>query len=281
MSPTPTATAWYGFTPTVSGSYQLQSTAYAAAIYTGGSLENLTEVDCGVLVFHATAGTKYYFQMVNQVGQGIISQLFVNVAPDLYVDISAYPSDPSIFDTVQFSAIAYDPAGGNITSYRWDLGDGTTGDVCCLSHRYAVDGDYLVSLRIGSADGRTKSAQRLISVRTHDVAIAKLTVPEAARAGQSRPISVGLKNERYPETVQVELFKGLPSGYYQSVGMLTQPVPVRNANRTTGFDFVYTFTPEDALIGKVTFKAVATIIGYRDAILADNEAVGSPTKVSK
>lgn len=39
-------------------------------------------------------------------------------------------------------------------------------------------------------------------------------------------------------------------------GTLTQFVPVHKSNRTTGFDFSYTFTGEDARIGKVTFKAV-------------------------
>jgi len=58
-------------------------------------------------------------------------------------------------------------------------------------------------------------------------------------------------------------------------------VPVRPSNRTTDFNFSYTFTSEDAAIGKVTFRAVASIIEARDALSADNEAISSPTKVGR
>lgn len=63
------------------------------------------------------------------------------------------------------------------------------------------------------------------------------------------------------------------------VGRLVQDVPVRSSNRTTGFNFSYTFTDEDARIGKVTFTAVATIENVRDALPADNETISLPTKV--
>jgi hypothetical protein len=51
-------------------------------------------------------------------------------------------------------------------------------------------------------------------------------------------------------------------------------------SRTTSFDFSYTFTADDAVAGKVTFKVVATIVGARDAAPADNEAIALPTKVN-
>ena len=47
------------------------------------------------------------------------------------------------------------------------------------------------------------------------------------------------------------------------------------------FGFSYTFTADDAQIGKVTFRAVAVISGARDALPADNEAIAPPTKVSR
>jgi hypothetical protein len=62
------------------------------------------------------------------------------------------------------------------------------------------------------------------------------------------------------------------------VGVLTQLVQAR-ANRTTPFEFNYTFTPEDAQVGKVSFRAVSRIVNRRDAAPLDNEATGLPTKV--
>jgi hypothetical protein len=102
----------------------------------------------------------------------------------------------------------------------------------------------------------------------------------AARAGQTRSISVGLNSKRYPETVEVDLYKSVPGGFVP-VGSLTQFVPVRPSNRTTDFGFSYTFTGADAAVGKVTFMAVATIVGARDALPADNQALSSPIKVNR
>ena len=65
------------------------------------------------------------------------------------------------------------------------------------------------------------------------------------------------------------------------VGVLTQAVPVRPANQTTPFSFNYTFTSDDATVGKVTFRAAIEINGARDALPADNEAIAAPTKVTR
>lgn len=135
-----------------------------------------------------------------------------------------------------------------------------------------------MQLTVTTWDGCTASIGGLVRVRTHDVAITKFSVPKSARAGQTRQISVGVNNRRYPENVEVVLYKSVPGGY-EWVGTLTQSVPVRPANRTTDFAFSYTFTSADARLGKVTFKAVANLVNARDALPADNEAISPPTKV--
>jgi len=181
---------------------------------------------------------------------------------------------------VQFYDNSYDPGGAGIASRAWDLGDGTTSTECCPTHRYAADGDYTVRLGITTFDGRSDSTSQIVHVATHDVSITRFSVPRSASAGQTRSVTVGVNSRRGAETVEVTLLKSVPGGY-QYVGVLTQSVPKRSANRTTDFNFSYTFTSADAQIGKVTFKAIANIIGGRDALPADNEAVSSPVKVSR
>ncbi|HEV2672689.1 MAG TPA: PKD domain-containing protein, partial [Gemmatimonadales bacterium] len=162
------------------------------------------------------------------------------------------------------------------------FGDGGSSNVQSPTHRYAADGDYQVRLTVTTFDGRSASISRVLQVRTHDVAITRFTVPNAASSGQTRNISVGVTSNRYPETVTVLLFKSVPGfGGYQQIGALEQFVALRSANRTTNFDFSYTFTSDDAVLGKVTFRAVAVIQSGRDALPADNEAIGSPTKASR
>jgi hypothetical protein len=117
-------------------------------------------------------------------------------------------------------------------------------------------------------------------VRTHDVAITRFSTPQSASVGQTRQIVVGVRNTRYPENVQVELYKVNEKNGLDWVGTSIQSVPVRSANRTTTFSFSYTFTAKDAHIGKVTFKAMAFLLDARDAWPGDNEAVAS-TRVSR
>ena len=83
-----------------------------------------------------------------------------------------------------------------------------------------------------TADGRTGSTSQVVHVETHDVAVVKIEVPKSARVGKTIRVDVRVRNTRYPETVQVDLFKSVPGGFEQ-FGSLTQSVPVRPRNQTT------------------------------------------------
>jgi hypothetical protein len=283
-------TTWYAFTSaqsqTVTARIGYAQISAAVAAYTGGGVSSLTSTGCGVfgntVTFRANAGTTYYFQVGGLFGQSGQVEFRLELTPPPTASFFEYPYDPSIFDDVQFYDNSYDPGGLGIQSRQWNFGDGAsvTTSSYSASHRYGGDGSYTVQLTVTTPDGRTGSTSQTIVVRTHDVAITKFTVPSAASSGQTRQISVGVNSKRNPETVEVQLFKSVPGGY-QLVGSLTQAVPVRPSNRTTDFNFSYTFTSVDAQIGKVTFRAVANVSGARDALPADNEAVAAPTKVGR
>lgn len=273
-------TVWYRFTPT-----QTQAVAFgvqapffdAVTVYQGTSLENLSFVRCGfggTTAFTAIAGQTYYFQVSSdQPGTAIF---FLQPPPPPQANFGTNPFDPSSFDLVQFFDQSFDPVGIGIQTQQWDFGDGATATGPFPTHRYAADGDYQVTLTVTTFDGRTGSITRTLQVRTHDVAITRFATPATGMTGKTSRISVDIKSNRYPETVQVQLFKSVPGGY-QLVSTSVQTLPTRD--RVTTLLFSYTFTPDDAVIGKVTFRAVATILGARDALPADNEAIGNPTKV--
>jgi len=281
-----TNSVWYAYTATSNDSLMVGYSNYnfspVVAVYTGSSLEQLTELGCrtwGQLTFAAQAGTTYYLQFASLSGYGGWMSFNFEVTPPPQVNFNYYPGDPSMFDTVQFYDSTWDPGGAGVQTQIWDFGDGVTAEGCCPSHRYAADGSYTVTLTVTTTDGRTGSASQTVNVMTRDVAITKFTVPKAASAGQTRQVVVSVNSRRYVEQVSVELYKSVPGGY-QWVGTLSQEVPVRPSNRTTDFNFSYTFTPSDAVLGKVTFRAIATIQNGRDALPADNEAIASPTKVN-
>jgi PKD repeat protein len=287
----PTGTVWYAFTPPVSETVSTNIQAFfgstVVAAYSGSSLSNLSELGSacfgGTLSVHLNGGTTYYFQAAGLFGgRGSLTfNLFVTPPPSASFFFS--PSDPSIFDTVQFTNNSTDPGELGFQPATWDFGDGTSVTTATnpVSHQYAKDGDYTVKLTVTTVDGRTASTSQVVSVKTHDVSIAKFLVPTAASVGQTRTITVGISNSRYPETVQVQLFKSTTIGFSSDpIGTQTQFVPVLAGGRTIAFSINYTFTSDDAALGKVSFEAVATIIGARDALPADNTAISMPTRIT-
>ena len=290
-----TRSVWYAFTPETSGSVSanIPSAAFTPvmAAYTGNAFNNLTQIGCKIynglgslLTFRANAGTTYYLQVGYyypwEQGGGSM-QFHLDVAPQPIVGIYYTPLAPSVFDTIIFYDSPFDPGQLGFQSYFWDFGDGTTSTSIDQTHQYAKDGDYTVQHSATTVDGRTASISQVVHVKTHDVAITKINAPQSASVNQTRTITVSVNSKGYAETVRVDLYKSVPGGF-EFIGSVTLTVPARSNNKTTAFNFSYTFTNADASIGKVTFKAVATIIDARDAYPADNEAVSSPpTKITK
>jgi hypothetical protein len=284
---------WYRFTPPDAGFYEVDAngsdfsdTSVSLWQAAGPGLGDLSPLDCtyfgGTILTRLEGGVTYYVQAGSAYwGNG---NLAVNVAeitpPSPEVNYYYQPDMPSIYDTVSFNASGWDPANLGIATYEWEFGDGSGATGQNVQHQYVADGDYLVQVTATTSDGRSATYSRLVPVATHDVAITKFSVPNSASAGQTRTVVVGISNWRQPETVVVELYKSVPGGW-QYVGTGQQSVPVRGGNRTTNFEFNYTFTADDAAVGKVTFRAVASVIGGQDAIPADNEAISMPVKVGR
>ncbi|HWC28412.1 MAG TPA: PKD domain-containing protein [Solirubrobacteraceae bacterium] len=277
-------TVWYAFTPSKTDSYRVSRSSWGVAplaVYTGDSLGSLEQVACASwssAIFRAQAGTTYYLQLAAGHHSSSPVHISLDAAPPAVASFFYHPSEPSSLDDVQFHGHSWDEAG--IAAWAWGFGDGATAVGCCPSHRYAADGDYRAELEITTNDGRTASTAHDVAVRTHDVAITKLSVPKSARVGQTARLSVGVSNTRYAETVEVALLRSVPGGGgFEQVGQVTQGVPVRTGGRTTSFTIGYTFGPDDATLGKVSFQAVATLVGARDAYPADNAIVALPTTV--
>jgi PKD repeat protein len=288
---TPTQTDWYSFTAPATQSI----TAYAGepgagvAVYTGDSLAALSQAGCSPdpyqpLTFRVQSGVTYYLQVGGWSGEGLgLVLLNIDAAANPVAQFWYWPDEPSALDTIAFYSNSYDPSGtAAFTSWAWDFGDGATSPDEQPSHRYAADGDYTVHLTVTTSDGRSDTTSQVLQVRTHDVAITRLAVPDSAHAGQTITINAFIQNTHYPEAVQVDLYKSdasSPGGFSQT-GSLTQPVPVKLAGQTTRFAFTYTITRNDKAAGKLTFRADATIVGHRDAAPGDNELLSAPVKIS-
>jgi PKD repeat protein len=251
-------------------------------------MDTLTQISCNYagnnLTFQAEAGTTYYFQVANLYPweQGGTMQFHLDVAPPPVAGIYFSPSDPTIFDNIQFYDQSYDPSGLGIQSFTWDFGDGTASTDANPIHRYAKEGDYTVQHTVTTTDGRTASTSQTVHVSTHDVTVTKVESPGSARTGQTQDVTVAVNNATsISETVRVDLYRSVIGGGFEWVNSLTLTVPPSKNNRSTQFLFRYTFTAVDAQIGKVIFRAVATIEGVRDAFPQDNERYSSLTIVKQ
>lgn len=283
---------WYAFTPSTSGSvsvtaFNLNGNPVLVEAYTGSSLATLTDLGCRILLynvatFHVDAGVTYYIQVaIPDFYQGGPTQVHIDVALPPVAGFFYFPNPPSSFDTIQFFDTSNDPGQAGFETYTWSFGDGGTSTEANPNHKYAADGDYLVEHSATTFDGRAASTSQVVQVRTHDVGITKVTAPNSASSRQTKLITVSVRNTRYPETVTVDLYKSAPGGDVW-VASLTLQVPISRGNKTTSFTFNYTFTAEDAQVGKVTFRAVATINGVNDAFPQDNTGISSPpTKVNR
>jgi len=273
------SSVWFVYTPPTNATVTTESDNYYSvlAVYSGTAIDQLSSIACQTyypnITFNAQAGTTYYFQLSSLYSYtGGFYPFSLQVTPPPTVSADYSPSDPSVFDNVYFSGNIFDPARLYAGTFAWNLGDGTTSTEQYLYHQYAKDGDYTASLTYITVDGRTGSGSSLIQVRTRDVAITKLTVPQTAKVQTTKEITVEVTNRRYSDNVQVQLFKGLPGGGEQQIGTLTIFVPART-NRSTLFKFSYTFTGCDAAIGKVTFRTAAALVSGHDALPADNTAI--------
>ena len=286
------ASAWYSYTPAESGTLVVSADPapdVRLAVFTGTSLEGLSELAAGAayfppLYFPAEAGTTYFIQAAKtefMFTQRPTVTVMINQPAPPTAGIWAYPWDVSTYETVQFFDSSYDPERIGFGPGQWDFGDGEVAVGCCTTHRYAADGDYTVTRVVTTLDGRTATATQQVTVRTHDVSIERIQAPNSAGVGQAKSISVKVRGGRYDETVRVDLFKSMPGGSEEWVGSETKAVPQAHGGRATGFGFTYTFTPDDRANGKVTFRAVASIVDRTDAQPADNQAIAPPTEVKR
>jgi len=108
----------------------------------------------------ATAGQHPVTLTVYDDGGAWDSQMqWVTVQPVLPVaEFTHAPTDPTVYDTVQFQDTSYDPDGGQIIAWHWTFGDGATSTLQNPTHQYLNGGTYSVTLRITDDDQQVRTS---------------------------------------------------------------------------------------------------------------------------
>ena len=79
---------------------------------------------------------------------------------------SGGPYSGVVNQSVNFDASgSYDPdEGDSITSYRWDFGDGTTGEGISAEHTYSSEGNFTVNLTVTDSNGGQKTDTTYVNI---------------------------------------------------------------------------------------------------------------------
>ena len=90
---------------------------------------------------------------------------------------------------------------GEIVSYAWDYGDGTTSDGIFGSNSYASKGMFTVTLMVTDDEGATASDTLLVTIENEDPYLYQFIVPERALPGVALGMSAGLQDPGGLDTV--------------------------------------------------------------------------------
>ena len=281
-----TRSLWYRYTPDRAGIFAVQvtqrSNLAAVTVYRGTALDALSELDCqnsshDPVVFAATPGETYHVRVSNGIYGAAPLTLRLDEAPRITPAASwILPQAPGVFDEVRFGIDSGDPAGRWLAGGEVLFGDGTSAPIAAVPgqaevrHRYAADGAYQVTITGHTADGRTGSSTLTVKVETHDVTVANVKAPATAKVGETGQVEVSVTGTRYAEDVVVELLRRRADGYHDVVGTVRRHVA---EDGTEVVPFTYTYSADDAVLGKATLKARVRLDGREDNNPADNERV--------
>jgi len=184
-----------------------------------------------------------------------------------YASFTYSPPSPSVGELVTFDASnSYDP-DGQIVSYIWNYGDGTTGSGKITQHIYNASGSYSVILRVTDDDGLNGTTTQYIyvmpSMLVHDIAITNVEAfPTKVMPGDPTTISVTVENQgHFKETFSVIVF------YDDAIAAPQQTVAELVAKASTTLNFTWDTT--GIPIGNYVIKAQASIV-FGEGDIGDN-----------
>ena len=81
-----------------------------------------------------------------------------------FLKTSVWERYPAVDEAVSFDVSLSKDTDGDIVSYIWDFGDGTTSSGMMITHTYSTVGDYTVNLTVIDNDGATDSITKTLKV---------------------------------------------------------------------------------------------------------------------
>ena len=147
-------------------------------------------------------GTAYYF---GEASESKVATLSTNTPPEVKMVIS--PTEAEAGEIIQFDASTSSDPDGQITEYHWIFGDNIESNEKVTTHKFNVDGAYLVKL--------------IVTDNAGDIA-------ESTREIKISPRSV----EPPPEKIMIKLYIGKKTYYVNDVAKEMDTAPIILEGRT-------------------------------------------------
>jgi len=150
----------------------------------GDFIPSMRRIEEGML--EATAGGQALYvtlpgstEIASRIGVIGVSSLVIDGVPLAKFSVSASSGAPALSVNFDAAASVDFELGGQIASYSWDFGDGTTATGAQAQHTYSQNGTYRVRLRVTDSSGQYDDAWRTIGVSNPPTAASQsLSVPE-------------------------------------------------------------------------------------------------------
>ncbi len=138
---------------------------------------------------------QYTIKLVVEDGLGNKDSLtrtqYINIFPIPVVNFSATPLSGCVPLTVQFTDLST-ATGSTITTWLWDFGDGTTGNVRNPVHIYTAAGNYNVTLQVTTVSGCSKTLTKNNYIHASNGVTAAFT--NTTPTGCSLPVTIVFTN---------------------------------------------------------------------------------------
>ena len=132
-------------------------------------------IDTGIITSHSYASVGVYTVTLTVTDSDNLkhtTQRTITINPiDTISPISSFtysPPSPEVGEIVSFDASSSSDPDGIIDGYDWDFGDGSGGSGVMVSHSYALDGIYTVTLTVIDEDELIDTTQRTITINPVD-----------------------------------------------------------------------------------------------------------------
>jgi PKD repeat protein len=85
------------------------------------------------------------------------------------------PTNPAENEIIYFNALESEDPDGDVVSFDWDFGDGTTGTGETVTHQYGSSGSFTVLLKVTDDDGNVDTTIQTISIGDNEIPVASFT----------------------------------------------------------------------------------------------------------